>query len=110
MIREPALLHTSPGTGINAFVSLREPTAPLRANTRSPVTGLHGAASHYHNVWDSHLPELGVPTARNVGSVAAAGGGGPADDVPSKGFGVPRVDSLYPAVCPIAIYDCTTQW
>ena len=63
---------------------------------------------HHHSVWDSHLHEVGAPCPMDIGS---AGEGGAADGggVPYRGFGVPRVDTLYPAVCPIAIYDCTTQ-
>ena len=61
-----------------------------------------------HNVWDSHLPEVGAPCAMDLGTV---GEGGAVDGAggPYRGFGVPRVDTLYPAVCPIAIYDCTAQ-
>lgn len=64
---------------------------------------------HHHNVWDSRLPEVGAPYPIDLGS---AGEGGAADGdgaPPYRGFGVPRVDTLYPAVCPIAIYDCTAQ-
>ncbi|CAB1096057.1 unnamed protein product [Ectocarpus sp. CCAP 1310/34] len=68
-----------------------------------------GALSYHHrrhgSVWVSPLPELGVP-----GVVDGAGARiGDRDGGPYRGFGVPRVETLFPAVCPIAIYDCVTQ-
>ncbi|CAM9481887.1 unnamed protein product [Ectocarpus sp. 4 AP-2014] len=68
-----------------------------------------GALSHHHrrhgSVWVSPLPELGVP-----GVVGGPGARiGDRDGGPYRGFGVPRVETLFPAVCPIAIYDCVTQ-
>ncbi|CAN0167268.1 unnamed protein product, partial [Laminaria digitata] len=51
----------------------------------------------HHTTWNSPLPELGAPTTHGVLGV---GGGG---------LGVPKVDSLYPAVCPIAMYDFASQ-
>ena len=63
-----------------------------------------GYGRYRHNLWDSPLQELGVPTAAELESEE-----GDRDGPPYRGFGVPRVDTLYPAVCPIAIYDMRTQ-
>ncbi|CAM9396487.1 unnamed protein product [Scytosiphon promiscuus] len=67
----------------------------------SDDSGQTGGIGHYpYNVWDSPFPELGAPSTIHGEEI---------DGVPYRGFGVPRVDSLYPAVCPIAIYDLVAR-
>lgn len=61
------------------------------------VAGLwKGVDSLHHTTWDSHLEELGAPKTEGIG-------------MRGRGLGVPRVDSLYPSICPIGIYDCKEE-
>eukprot|EP00752_Nemacystus_decipiens_P009048 g8079.t1 len=87
------------------FVGEMPPADGQDVAHRDGVASRYHHHHHHYNVWDSRLPEVGAPCAIDL---CSAGGAADGDGIPYHGFGVPRVDALYPAVCPIAIYDCAT--